>query len=155
MSENNILDQAARYGIVPVIAIDDAASAIPPRTPLRAAFQSWKSPSAPRGCGGHSQNLTRAPGAAGGRHCPHLTNLEAASQRGPIRRRSRSQPQIIQQPKARAAVRTRRRHTHHTLTGLSLGCKLLVLSFRSPLRCPMLEALPPHKHTGLKFVPGG
>jgi 2-dehydro-3-deoxyphosphogluconate aldolase/(4S)-4-hydroxy-2-oxoglutarate aldolase len=162
MSETNILDQVARYGIVPVIAIDKVESAIPLADALlqgglpvvEITFRTAAAAEVIRKISHERPQLLVGAGTV-------LTsaNLEAAKTSGArFAVAPGLNPQIVQQAQKLGLPFVPGVATPTDIeAGLSLGCKLLKFFPSEALGgVPMLEALSaPYKHTGLKFAPTG
>ena len=162
MSENNILNQVAGYGIVPVIAIDKVEAAIPLadallqgglpvveitfRTAAAAEVIRKISKERPQLLVGAGTVLTTA-------------NLEAAKASGAAFAVAPGlNPQIVQQAQKIGLPFVPGVATPTDIeAALSLGCKILKFFPAEALGgVAMIEALSaPYKHTGLKFVPTG
>jgi 2-dehydro-3-deoxyphosphogluconate aldolase/(4S)-4-hydroxy-2-oxoglutarate aldolase len=162
MSENNILNQVASYGIVPVVAIDKVEAAIPLadallqgglpvievtfRTSAAAEVIRMISKERPQLLVGAGTVLTTA-------------NLEAAKASGAAFAIAPGlNPQIVQQAQKIGLPFVPGVATPTDIeAGLSLGCEFLKFFPAEALGgVAMLEALSaPYKHTGLKFAPTG
>lgn len=162
MSLETILNQVAQYGIVPVIAIDEIAVALPLadallegglpvieitfRTSAAAAVISKLSKERPQLLVGAGTVLTTA-------------NLEAAKASGAAFAVAPGlNPQIVKQAQAIGLPFTPGVATPSDIeVGLSLDCKLLKFFPAESLGgAAMIEALSaPYRHTGVRFMPTG
>ena len=162
MSQDNILDRIARWGVVPVIAIEDAAAALPLadallqgglpvieitfRTAAAAEVIRRITRERPQMIVGAGTVLTSA-------------NLEAAQASGAVFGVAPGlNPQVVKQAQAMGLPFVPGVATPTDIEqGLALGCRLLKFFPAEPLGgAIMLEALSaPYKHTGVRFMPSG
>ncbi len=162
MEEESVLDQLGRYGVVPVIGLDDPAAALPLADALlegglpviEITFRTAAAAEAIRLLARERPSLLVGAGTV-------LTpaNLQAAKENGAVFAVSPGlNPEIVKQARLLRLPFVPGVATATEIeAGLGLGCRWLKFFPAEALGgVPMLEALsPPFKHAGVRFMPTG